>query len=122
MERKDFLKTTLALCGLVLVPAGVIESCNKSSYTGPTNVNFTLDLTQAANASLNNIGGYLVVNGVIVVRASTTTMDALSATCTHAGCTVGYTAPNIVCPSWRHLQCGYRGSDQRPASCCTHKV
>ena len=100
MERKDFLKTTLALCGLSLIPVALIESCGKQSFAGPANVNFTLDLTNAQNAGLNTIGGALVINGVIVIRASNSVFDALSSTCTHAGCTVGYNSGSgtIVCP------------------------
>ncbi len=100
MERKDFLKRTFALCGLALIPAGIIESCSKQSFAGPTNVNFTLDLTNSGNTTLNSVGGAVIANGVIVIRLNSTTFEALSATCTHAGCTVGYnpTSATIVCP------------------------
>ncbi len=100
MERKEFLKKTLALCGLSLIPAGIMESCNKQTFAGPANVNFTLDLSNAANAPLNTVGGAVLSNGVIVIRSSGTTYNALSATCTHAGCTVGYNATSgtIICP------------------------
>ena len=100
MERKDFLKSALALCGLALVPAGVIESCSKQNTSGPSNVNFTLDITAAGNAALKAVGGSLVANGVLVIRSSSATFNALSATCTHAGCTVGYNsgAVQVQCP------------------------
>ena len=100
MDRKDFLKQTFAFCGLALIPIGIVESCTKQTYAGPANVNFTLDLSNSANSALNTVGGSLIANGVIVVRASAGTFDALSATCTHAGCTVGYDsrAGNILCP------------------------
>ena len=100
MERKDFLKKTIALCGLSMIPAALIESCSKQSFAGPSNVNFTLDLTNSANTSLNTVGGSLIANSIIIIRASASTFDALSATCTHAGCTVGYSAPSrtIICP------------------------
>jgi len=100
MERKDFLKKTIALCGLSLIPMGIIESCNKQGFAGPTNVNFTLDLTNAANAALKTVGGSLISNGIIVIRASASIFDALSATCTHAGCIVGYDtrSATILCP------------------------
>ena len=100
MERKEFLKKTFALCGLSLIPIGIMESCSKQSFVGPANVNFTLDLTNSANTTLNTVGGSLLVNGLIVVRAGNTTFDALSATCTHAGCTVGYDTRSaaIICP------------------------
>jgi cytochrome b6-f complex iron-sulfur subunit len=100
MERRDFFKSACALCGLALIPAALVESCTKQTYSGPSNVSFTLDLTQSANAALNTVGGYLVTNGVIVIRSSGSTFDALSATCTHQGCTVGYnsSAQEVVCP------------------------
>ncbi len=100
MERKDFLKKGLALCGLSMIPAGLMQSCSKASNSGPTNVNFTLDLTQAANTSLNTVGGAVSVNGLIIIRTSATVFSALSSTCTHEGCTVNYnaSAAKIVCP------------------------
>jgi cytochrome b6-f complex iron-sulfur subunit len=100
VERKDFIRKTFALCSLALVPAGLAESCSKQSYSGPTNVNFTLDLSNSANAALNAAGGAVIANGVIVVHTGGGVYEALSATCTHAGCTVGYNAGSamIVCP------------------------
>jgi cytochrome b6-f complex iron-sulfur subunit len=100
MERKDFIKQTLAMCGLAMIPVGVIESCSKQSFAGPTNVNFTLDLTNSANGSLNTVGGYLIANGIIIIRATSSVFEALSATCTHAGCTVAYDAGGgtVTCP------------------------
>jgi len=100
MERKDFLKKTIALCGLSLIPAAVIESCSKSTNSAPTNVNFTLDLTVAANNALNSVGGSLNANGVIVICTGSGAYTALSASCTHEGCTVSYdkTSTHLVCP------------------------
>ena len=89
-----------------MIPIGVIESCSKQSYTGPTNVNFTLDLSNSANAALNTVGGYLVANGVLVVRHTSTSFKALSATCTHEGYTVGYDASSAKCNvplPWGHF-------------------
>ena len=100
MERKDFLKKGLALCGLSMIPAGLMQSCGKTSNSGPTNVNFTLDLTQAANSSLNTIGGNMTINGLIIIRTSATVFSALSAACTHQGCTVNYISSTAIlrCP------------------------
>jgi cytochrome b6-f complex iron-sulfur subunit len=99
MERKDFLKAACALCGLAVVPALLIESCTKQSFSGPTNVNFTIDLSNAGNAALLSVGGSLVQNSVIVIHASTGYI-ALSDVCTHQGCAVGYDAgsTHIICP------------------------
>ncbi len=98
MERKEFLKKSLAVCGLSLIPAGIIESCSKQSYGGPTNVNFTVDLSNSANAALAVAGGSLLTNGVIIIHTGGTVYHAFSATCTHAGCTVGYSRGSIICP------------------------
>ncbi len=101
MERKDFIKRSMALCGLALIPTAIIESCTKQNYAGPANVNFTLDLTNSANSSLNTIGGAVnTAQGIIVIRQSAQTFQAFSSTCTHQGCTVGYdsNSGHIVCP------------------------
>ncbi len=100
MERKDFLRQTISRCRLALVPAGVTESCKKQSFAGPTNVNFTIDLTNSANAVLNTQGGASVAKGIIVIRVNSGTYVAFCATCSHAGCTVGYNSGSvlIVCP------------------------
>lgn len=63
-----------------------------------------LDTTMAMYAALATPGGSLVINTatdkIIVVRASQTEVDALSAICTHAGCTVAYTSSTMKldCP------------------------
>ena len=60
MDRRKFLKTSGALCGMGLVGSALlVESCKKSSNTsaaqGPT-VNVTLDLSQSTNSALKSIG------------------------------------------------------------------
>jgi cytochrome b6-f complex iron-sulfur subunit len=101
MERKEFLKKSLAMCGLALLPTAIIESCSKQNYAGPSNVNFTLDLSNSANAALTTVGGAMVTSqGIIVIRQTATTFQALSSACTHQGCTVGYDAASthLICP------------------------
>jgi len=102
MNRRDFLKTSCALCGLAGA-AALIESCKKTNSTsstpqGPT-VNFTLDLSQPANASLNKSGGAVSSAGVIVVNTGSTYI-ALAQTCTHNGCNIGYnqSSNQFICP------------------------
>jgi len=99
MDRKDFLKSSAALCGLALIPSGMIQSCKKQDYSGP-NVNFTLDLSQSANAALNSVGGSLKINGVLIMRLDPSNFSVLSATCTHEGCQVGYNSSSskVTCP------------------------
>lgn len=63
-----------------------------------------LDLTDVANSNLTTIGGALLLDfggdTVMVVRTSDTTVVALSAICTHAGCTMDYDsgAHELACP------------------------
>lgn len=105
MDRRKFLRTSCAL-GILGVAGSstLLESCKKNNVTtstvpqGPT-VNFTLDLTQQANVSLNTPGGAVALNGVIVANAAGTFM-ALAQSCTHQGCSIGYNASanNFICP------------------------
>jgi cytochrome b6-f complex iron-sulfur subunit len=93
MDRKDFLIKTCAACGVI--PAlTFLDSCSK---TNP--VNFTLDLSNSANAALNTVGGSVIQNGVIVIKTSSG-FEALSLTCTHAGCTVSFISISrgFACP------------------------
>lgn len=103
MERKEFLKLTLGMAGVTLVPAAIVASCTKSTNYAPTNVNFTLDLTAAANAALNTAGGSLIQDNVIVIRTGATTFSALSVLCTHQGCTLNYV------PATSEMQCPCHG-------------
>ena len=103
MDRRNFLKTTCALCGLgVAGSALLLDSCKKNSNStspqGPS-VNFTLDLTQSANAALNAPGGSVASNGVVVANSSGNFI-AVAQSCTHAGCSINYnpSGNNFVCP------------------------
>jgi len=102
MDRRNFLKSSCALCGMAIAGAAFIESCKKNNTPGP--VNFTLDLTNSANSALNTIGGYVYSNNVIVARISSTLTSAsfvaFSEACTHSGCTVTYSGSSsrFVCP------------------------
>ena len=101
MDRRLFLKTSCTLCGLAGTVA-FIESCKKNKISttpqGPT-VNFTLDLSQPANTSLNTSGNSLASQGVIIVNTGGT-FTAIAQRCTHAGCSVAYakSSNNFVCP------------------------
>jgi cytochrome b6-f complex iron-sulfur subunit len=107
MNRRDLLrKVAVGSTVLVLVPS-VLKSCTKAplEITGnnPTGnapgSELSLDLTLPDYSVLNSAGGSKVVQGVIVVNTGSKFI-ALSSTCTHQGCTVGYDSPsgNIKCP------------------------
>ena len=103
MDRKQFIKSSIAFCGLgVIGTAAFLESCKKKTSSaaaqGPT-VNFTLDLSIPANASLNSPGGSVASNGVVVANAAGSYI-AVAQSCTHNGCNINYNsgANNFVCP------------------------
>lgn len=103
MDRKEFLSllgiSAAALtCGYFF---GCSQQSNNFSVNPPTNVDFTLDLTDPANAALNNNGGYLYKSGVIVARTINGDYVAVSQTCTHQGGTVYYdkTGNEFHCPN-----------------------
>ncbi|ASU31987.1 QcrA and Rieske domain-containing protein [Mucilaginibacter xinganensis] len=87
MDRKEFFSIVGvgAASALVMSCVGCSKSSDsgKSSVTGPTGVNFTLDLTLAANAALLNNGGYLAANGVLVAKTSAGAYIAVQQSCTH---------------------------------------
>jgi cytochrome b6-f complex iron-sulfur subunit len=102
MDRRKFLKSSCALCGVAIAGSALIDSCKKNK--APAFVSFTLDLTNPANNALNTVGGSVYSNNVIVVRIGSplnvSSFIALSQACTHQGCTVSYdnTNSNFVCP------------------------
>lgn len=104
MDRRNFLKSSCGLCAVGIVGAAAfLQSCKKEDDTsddpqGP-DVNFTLDLTQSANSSLNTGGGSLSTHGVVVANSGGTFI-AIAEKCTHQSCNINYNAGNnnFVCP------------------------
>lgn len=97
MDRKEFLSLMGASAATIMFAgclAGCKKSSNSSSTDGPSNVDFTLDLSQSANAALNNNGGYVYHGGVIVARTSTGSFVAVSQTCTHESYNVVFQSAN----------------------------
>ena len=93
MERKYFL--SLIGMGASSLVLGCLAGCTKGQGTSspaPTNVDFTLDLTQPANAQLNNNGGFIYNNGIIIARTLAGQFIAVSQICTHQNVSVSYIA------------------------------
>ena len=92
MDRKEFL-ALLGISSAALALTYCFGGCQpgmNSFPTAPSNVDFTLDLTNSANTALNTNGGYVYHGGVIVARTTGGTFVAVSQYCTHAGGTVVY--------------------------------
>ncbi len=110
MKRNEFFSAFGISAGMLFV-APILASCGKNvldttgivvpNTGGGTVVDFTLDLTQSAYSSLNNSGGSLVVNSIIVAKTVSGSYVALSAVCTHQGGLLGYDAGNnrFHCPN-----------------------
>ncbi len=107
MDRKEFL-TALGYSSGVLIFATCIGGCKKDSSpnntptptTAPV-VDFTLDISQPANAALNTNGGFIYFNGVIVAKTTAGNIIAVSQACTHEGTTVQFQGGNnrFFCPN-----------------------
>lgn len=108
MERKEFL-SLVGLSSASALAAVCMGSCSKSTEntttpgqpTTPTNVNITLDLTQAANASLATPGGFIYTGAIIVAKTISGSYIAVSKVCTHQGSTIEYQGTNqrFYCPN-----------------------
>jgi cytochrome b6-f complex iron-sulfur subunit len=78
------------------LPTGKSTSCASGAVC--------LDLTDPANAALTSPGGALLVDTskdtIMLIRMSQVDIVALSAICTHAGCSMNFDASSqeIVCP------------------------
>ena len=72
MERKEFLRSLGAGAAFaVIFPC--VQGCSKDETPGvvkqvPTNVDFTVDLNSAEAAPLQNNGGFILKNDVVVVK------------------------------------------------------
>lgn len=96
MERDEFIRL-VGTAGLAACAGCALQSCEEDpSFEGPTGIDFTLDLTLAANAALLTDGGFVYKNGVIVVCLSTSTQNytAVSQRCTHQGTMIVYQPAN----------------------------
>jgi cytochrome b6-f complex iron-sulfur subunit len=102
MDRKEFL-ASLGMSAAFVVYSTCVEGCNVANpvSAAPTNVDFTLDLTAAANSALKTNGGFVYNNGIIVARTTAGQYVAVYSVCPHAGSTVQYDTRNnrFNCPA-----------------------
>jgi len=100
MDRKEFLGLMgISVGGAVAMTC--LGGCAKESGVSPSNVDFTLDLTDAAYAALTKTGGSLVKNGVIIGKTTAGAFIAVASACTHEQTTVQYQSGSkrFYCPN-----------------------
>ncbi|MCE4217033.1 Rieske 2Fe-2S domain-containing protein [Aquirufa antheringensis] len=86
IKRHAFLKS-LGLKGasLLAVYCGVstLSSCKNESVAPASSVDFSLDLTNATYSKLNTVGNYVIANGIVIARVSSTGFAAVTQVCSH---------------------------------------
>lgn len=107
-SRREMLQTLgVAAVGALVVAAGCTSSGGSSLSTATSEScsgGQCIDLTNASNKELTLAGGAMLVDTasdtILVIRTSDTEAVAVSAICTHAGCSMDYAADQqlIDCP------------------------
>lgn len=104
MTRRDLLQKVLIGGVTFLVLPPVLNSCSKEDNPGgtgnpPPGNKLDLDLTNPNFAALNNAGGFVVTQGIIVANTPAGYV-AIDSTCTHQGCGIAYSSAsnNFPCP------------------------
>lgn len=99
MDRKEFL-AQLGLTSAAIFVGTCMGGCSKddggssSVPPAPTGVDFTINLSDSANAALATAGGYIYRSGIIVARTLSDQYIAVSQACTHQGTTVVFEGGN----------------------------
>lgn len=105
MDRKDFLNgigmSAAAFALINCIGCKKTDGIISVDTAGPIGVDFTLDLSLAANIALLANGGSLVANGVIVARTKAGAYIAVQRSCTHESYTLTYQPSNsrFYCPN-----------------------
>jgi cytochrome b6-f complex iron-sulfur subunit len=106
-SRRELLRGLgVAAVGALVVAAGCGQqgSSLPTAATSSCGAGECIDLGNAANQELTAVGGAMLVDmagdTIMIVRVSDTQVVALSAICTHAGCSMDYVAGQKVldCP------------------------
>ena len=102
INRRELIKRVAAGTATLFILPAMVTSCEEEPE-GPDNPNenepLSIDLSEAAYSDLNNVGGFAIVQDIIVFNDGNE-IKVLSSVCTHQGCTVSYNAANnqLPCP------------------------
>ncbi len=85
MDRREFfsLMGGGAVSAYLVTCIGCSKGLNGGSTTGPSSVDFTIDLTSSANSALLTKGGFLAQQGVLVALTTAGIYIAVQQSCTH---------------------------------------
>lgn len=111
-SRREFIVNNLKMAGALTLgtyAVSFLNSCSDSSNpASPNNSNaeITVNIAEAANSNLQNIGGSIAIagndldgKGILIIRKNETEFTALSRNCTHQGCTIPNFSDGIsTCP------------------------
>lgn len=105
VDRRCVLQGIGAATVVALLPAcGQTGSDLPTAATTTCSGGLCIDVTAAGNTALATPGGALLIDTstdtIMVIRASDTSVIALSAICTHAGCSLNFDAgaSQLTCP------------------------
>ena len=114
MTRKEFLAKFGFGAGVVILAPMALSSCEESDDPSTDSsddtddggddssngVDFTIDLNSGAYSDLQQIGGYVYENDILIAFLGGTEYIALSKICTHQACTVQYSQAQgqVICP------------------------
>ena len=100
MKRHEFF-SIIGISAATVAFAPFLTACSKSSGVAAdpvvppaSGVDFTIDLSLAANAALLTNGGSLIKNNVIVAKTSAGTYAAVASACTHEGAAIQFDNAN----------------------------
>jgi cytochrome b6-f complex iron-sulfur subunit len=84
MERRDFLEK-IGIGAAFVLTSSCFGACKTEDFAPTGTVDFTLDLTAAANAALNVNGGFVIANKIVVAKDTSGKYVAATQVCSHEG-------------------------------------
>ncbi len=87
MNRKEFLQNLGLSAGALLATycLGGLSACSSEGVQPTGSVDFIIDLNDAAYAALNDVGGFIKKDGVVIAQTSADVFVAVTQICSHEG-------------------------------------
>jgi cytochrome b6-f complex iron-sulfur subunit len=86
MDRRNFLES-IGLGAAFALTATCLQACKHEPIidTSTTTNSFTVDIEAPANAGLKRLGGYVIVNGIVIAKDMNGNYVAATQECSHEG-------------------------------------